>query len=131
MVATTTLLYLGLFLICAAVVVVVGRKVLAAPKPGEAAAGPAPAHSPWIAMAVVDAQGDALGEVVRIQGEEVVVKHGGMFLVVPRPALTEQGGKLRAGDFDRAEATARGEAWRKQQENVMKYDAQGMPVPER
>lgn len=135
MVDALTLGFGALLLLALAVVAWAGKGVLAAPRKAAAAAeapGPGPSRDQaLIARQVVDEQGQRLGETVRVEGDDVIVARGGSFLLVPRASLEEQGEKLKAVAINLAEAEARGEAWRKQQEDVMAYDDQGMPLPER
>ena len=69
-----------------------------------------------------------MGETVRVQGEDAVVKGPGGFLVVPKAALREDGERLRAEGVDWAHAKERGEAWRREHEDVLRFDEHGMPI---
>jgi hypothetical protein len=134
MVDALTLGFGALLLLALALIAYAGKQVLAAPRKATAAEGQGPGPSreqALIARQVVDEQGNRLGETVRVEGDDVVVSRGGAFLVLPRASLEEHGEKLRAVELNLAEAEARGEAWRKKQEDVMAYDDKGMPLPER
>lgn len=131
MVDALTLGFGALLVLCSALVVLAGRRVLAAPKAPAAPAAPDPG-SGLVAREVRDAAKALVGETVRVEGGDVVVKkEGGGFLAVPRASLEEDGERLRLGDVDMAEAAAKGEAWRKRQEDVMRFDEKGMPILER
>lgn len=130
MVAVSTLLFGLLFLVCAVVIGASLRKVLAMSKPLERSVA-SEGGQELVARKVRDPEGKDVGETVRVEGEEVVLKHEGTFLVVPKAALREDGERLRAEGVDWAEAKAKGEAWRTRQEDVMRSDAQGMPILER
>ena len=130
MVDAVTLGFALLLLVALGLVAVSGRKVLANPR---APSAPPPSNDGdqhLVAREVVDEQGQRLGETVRIEGGDVVVKAEGSFLVLPKTALQAAGEKLRVLEFNRAQAEAQGEAWRKRQEDVMRYDAQGLPLPD-
>lgn len=129
MVETTTLAFAALLVVCAAVVLATGRKVLAARKPPEAPREADPG-SALVAREVLDEQGQRMGETVRVEGDEVVLKRETGFAVVPRAALREDGARLRVGDVDWSAAMEKGEAWRRRQDDTMRYDDKGMPVLE-
>lgn len=129
MVETATLLFGALLVACAAVVLVMGRRVLAAPKPSEAPREADPG-SALVAREVLDEQGQRVGETVRVEGDEVVLKREGGFAMVPRAALRDDGNRLRAEGVDWVAAAVKGEAWRRRHEDTMEYDDKGMPVRE-
>jgi hypothetical protein len=126
-----TLAFGALLLVCLVAVVVLLRRVRAAPKP-QASVGPPPdTDSKLVAREVRDEGGRRVGETVRVEGDEVVVKQEGAFLMVAKANLHEDADKLRAEGVDWDAARAKGEAWRQRQEDVMRYDEKGLPIPGR
>lgn len=133
MVEALVLGFAAVFLVSAAVFVVSLRKLAAAAQRREAGAAPGQAPDPdsrLVARQVLDEQGNPAGETLRVEGQQVVLKRGGEFLVVPRAALREDGEKLRAEGVDWEQARRDGEAWRSRQEDAMAYDETGLPVAE-
>jgi hypothetical protein len=140
MVETLTLLFAAVTLACVAIFGLALRKVLAAPRaatPGSPEAGPsvpgteADLGTKLVAREVLDDEGKRVGETVRVQGDDVVLKGPEGFYVVPRTELKEEGERLRAHGVDWVLARNRGEIWRREHEDVMKVDDKGMPVLER
>lgn len=106
-----------LFLASVAVFAVAMRRIVAAPRPADA---PRPdPHLKLVARVVVDEQGQRVGETVRAEGDDMILKQGATFLAVPRSVLREDGERLRAEGVDWALAKEKGEAWRARQENAI------------
>lgn len=104
----------ALFLVSAAVFAVSMRRLLATPK---ASAPPLDPDLQFVARPVLNEQGERVGESVRVEGDDVVVKQGAVFLVLPKASLKDEGPHLRAASIDWTDAAKRGEAWRARQED--------------
>lgn len=123
-VSGTTLALAAVLLACAALVAVNVRKMLAMPVPQPSKA-PDPAQR-LAARKVYDEQMQPVGESVRATASDLVVKTQKGFALVPRSHLQEWGPDIICDDgIDWAQAHERGEQWRKEHEDTLRFDAQG------
>jgi len=99
----------------------------AAPIDARAATAP-PIEEDLLARYVRDEEGNLVGETLQVRGDEVVLKQGARFFVVPRGAVSVKGPDLLASDVDWEEAEAAGEAWLEKRRDVLRYDDDGLPV---
>ncbi|MCA1814606.1 MAG: hypothetical protein LC624_11785 [Halobacteriales archaeon] len=127
---TTALLFGALVLASFAVVFVGMKRILATPTP-KMEATPS-SDQRLVARKVYNEQMTAIGESVRVTASDVVVKAQGKFLLVPRSHIQEYGPDIICDDgIDWKQAEERGEAWRKEHEDTLRFDDKGMMVLDR
>jgi nitrogen fixation protein FixH len=110
-VASDLLTVAGVFAILAGVMVYNTLAASRRPIPAAAAGQAQAAPQPWVGR-YVQHEGEIVGQVVAVEGDDVVVRKGAAFLVLPRVAVREQGLDLGVAAYD-AEAVAKaGESWK-------------------
>jgi hypothetical protein len=104
-------------------------RMLATPTP-RLEATPSPDQR-LVARKVLNQQGTPIGETVRVTPADLVVLSSGTFLLVPRSHIQEYGPDIMCDDgIDWEQAARRGEAWRKEHEDQLRFDEHGMLVRE-
>lgn len=78
---------------------------------------------------VLNNKGETVGETLGLDGDDIVLKHEGSFLVVAQEAILEKDGMLLAdANIDWDEARERGNEWQKASRDEIEYDGEGMPI---
>ena len=119
----------ALLLVSLVVALVALKRILATPVP-KLEATPR-SDQRLVARKVYNEQMTAVGETVTVTATDIVVKMGEKFALVPRSHLQEYGPDIVCDDgIDWAQAAERGEAWRKEHEDQLKFDDKGMLILE-